>query len=437
MRLQTGLTLNNKANGGFEAFLGDLYPVLKEKWCKWLATTYSECAAPPPLIGIFVNQLSLTGEQVDPTKSVGISLQSSASNETPILDDPSSPGSSSSSAPAPPPPAAVNFVGPYRRPPRNHAYVFVPPRPTKRPLPDATSSEELSSDDEYDGRIPSNPDTDGESSHKINDNLFSTHEIDDESSSALEVDNESPTNEIENESSTSEIDNEPSFIRGINDDLFSTDEIDNDPSSVHEVDGESSTRGIDDNLFSVREIDNESSPLEVDGDESSTHEIDGDESSTHETDDEHEAPDVWALDERHPDFLHRAEQFLLTAPGGDNWRTMLLRYVQFEGLAAQVSHARVYCVSDLTRMLRPVEDLQLPLALNKLVGGLASVAGNSARCPRSHRFRIMRRPGLHGGQPFNQTGEMFEIGRSPEMRRSAIRGTKSWLGGRTDSSSLL
>lgn len=64
-------------------------------------------------------------------------------------------------------------------------------------------------------------------------------------------------------------------------------------------------------------------------------------------------------------------------------------------------------------------------------------SGHWAPHPRRWRFRIMRRPGLHGGQPFNQTGEMFEIGRSPEMRRSAIRGTKSWLGGRTDSSSLL
>ena len=47
MRIQTGSTLGNPVSGGFEAFLGKLYPVLKEKWCQWLATTYSEFGVSP------------------------------------------------------------------------------------------------------------------------------------------------------------------------------------------------------------------------------------------------------------------------------------------------------------------------------------------------------------------------------------------------------
>jgi len=42
MRVQTGRTLYNEEHGDFETFMGDLYPLLKEKWCQWLATTYSE-----------------------------------------------------------------------------------------------------------------------------------------------------------------------------------------------------------------------------------------------------------------------------------------------------------------------------------------------------------------------------------------------------------
>lgn len=41
MRVQSGRALNDEENGSFEVYLGDLYPLLKEKWCQWLATTYS------------------------------------------------------------------------------------------------------------------------------------------------------------------------------------------------------------------------------------------------------------------------------------------------------------------------------------------------------------------------------------------------------------
>jgi len=45
MRVQTGRTLNNQEHGDFQTFLGDIYLQLKEKWCQWLATTYSEWIA--------------------------------------------------------------------------------------------------------------------------------------------------------------------------------------------------------------------------------------------------------------------------------------------------------------------------------------------------------------------------------------------------------
>jgi len=44
MRVQTGRTLNNQEHGDFQTFLGDIYPLLKEKWCQWLATSYSKWA---------------------------------------------------------------------------------------------------------------------------------------------------------------------------------------------------------------------------------------------------------------------------------------------------------------------------------------------------------------------------------------------------------
>ena len=49
MRVQSGRLLDNQDHGSFEAYLGDLYPVLKEKWCQWLATTYSEWCFRLPL----------------------------------------------------------------------------------------------------------------------------------------------------------------------------------------------------------------------------------------------------------------------------------------------------------------------------------------------------------------------------------------------------
>lgn len=42
LRVQSGRTLNNPEHGDFETYLGDLYPILKQKWCQWLTTTYSE-----------------------------------------------------------------------------------------------------------------------------------------------------------------------------------------------------------------------------------------------------------------------------------------------------------------------------------------------------------------------------------------------------------
>lgn len=42
MRVQTGRALDDQEHGDFESFLGDIYPLLKEKWCQWLAKTYSK-----------------------------------------------------------------------------------------------------------------------------------------------------------------------------------------------------------------------------------------------------------------------------------------------------------------------------------------------------------------------------------------------------------
>ena len=44
MQVQTGRSRGKFAgsDGSFVSFLGDLYPVLAQKWIQWLATTYSE-----------------------------------------------------------------------------------------------------------------------------------------------------------------------------------------------------------------------------------------------------------------------------------------------------------------------------------------------------------------------------------------------------------
>jgi len=135
-------------------------------------------------------------------------FESLASNETPALDDLSSPVSNSSPTPGPSSSVTVDYVGPSRHQPPNRAYVFVPPRPLKRPLPVDTSSEEPSSDRE-DDRFFSNPKrdstivsdsepepddellrrTDEPSSDDENSRSLSS-EPDDESSSLREVDNE-------------------------------------------------------------------------------------------------------------------------------------------------------------------------------------------------------------------------------------------------------
>ena len=46
---------------------------------------------------------------------------------------------------------------------------------------------------------------------------------------------------------------------------------------------------------------------------------------------------VWALDGRHPEFLHKGEEFLLNVPGGNEWWSLLSRYTEFEGLTPTVS----------------------------------------------------------------------------------------------------
>lgn len=51
----------------------------------------------------------------------------------------------------------------------------------------------------------------------------------------------------------------------------------------------------------------------------------------------HNDPDVWTLDDRHPAFLHDAKDFFLGVRGDDDWWTLLSRYVEFEGLAPEVS----------------------------------------------------------------------------------------------------
>lgn len=43
-KVQTGRTLkrDSTSDGTFESYLGELYPIIKQKWIKWLATTYSK-----------------------------------------------------------------------------------------------------------------------------------------------------------------------------------------------------------------------------------------------------------------------------------------------------------------------------------------------------------------------------------------------------------
>lgn len=43
------------------------------------------------------------------------------------------------------------------------------------------------------------------------------------------------------------------------------------------------------------------------------------------------------LDDRHPTFLHNAEEFLVNVSEGGDWKVLLSRYVEFERLASQVS----------------------------------------------------------------------------------------------------
>ena len=47
---------------------------------------------------------------------------------------------------------------------------------------------------------------------------------------------------------------------------------------------------------------------------------------------------AWVLDEQHPEFLHVGEKYLLGIPGGNDWSQLLLRYVEFEGLAPKVTY---------------------------------------------------------------------------------------------------
>lgn len=62
-----------------------------------------------------------------------------------------------------------------------------------------------------------------------------------------------------------------------------------------------------------------------------------DETSCSDTDQDYKGASVWVLDGRHPAFLHAGQEFLLNIPGGDDWQTLLSRYVKFEGLTPPVS----------------------------------------------------------------------------------------------------
>ena len=69
--------------------------------------------------------------------------------------------------------------------------------------------------------------------------------------------------------------------------------------------------------------------------------------------------DVWALDERHPKFLRDAKEFLLGVPGDDDWRSLLARYVEFEGLAPQVSPQTLPCALHLIEFAGPGKTFNL------------------------------------------------------------------------------
>ena len=44
VRVQTGRSRRPMpgSDGSFESYLGDLFPILKQKWIQWLATAYSK-----------------------------------------------------------------------------------------------------------------------------------------------------------------------------------------------------------------------------------------------------------------------------------------------------------------------------------------------------------------------------------------------------------
>ena len=46
---------------------------------------------------------------------------------------------------------------------------------------------------------------------------------------------------------------------------------------------------------------------------------------------------TWMLEASHPGFLFKAQEFLLNVPGGNTWKKLLAKYIQFEKFAPQVS----------------------------------------------------------------------------------------------------
>jgi hypothetical protein len=59
-------------------------------------------------------------------------------------------------------------------------------------------------------------------------------------------------------------------------------------------------------------------------------------------------PKDLTLNKRHPEFLHNAKKFLLNVSESRNWRVLLLRYAEFEGLAVRCRFSHTFH-SNLTR----------------------------------------------------------------------------------------
>lgn len=122
---------------------------------------------------------------------------------------------------------------------------------------------------------------------------------------------------------------------------------------------------------------------------------------------------TFTLDGRHPEFLRKGEEFLLSIPGGDDWQTLLSRYAEFEGLAPPVRSAPIPPVLFKSDWVpRSKRNLQHSPAQRRLGGGFVMVVVTSSSYPRSRHSATTRSSGSDGGLNCNPTGGVWMIGPS-------------------------